>query len=785
MAQPRSWAITLEPFGKGIDNASIDCLLSARFCSQATATVRNLVREDVAGLSRRVPEQLVSSEDLAAFRDLYLSLFETALERSPGKGFRDHLVLLQLALVKLLLQLATRETHAVQEEIKAQVQQESQTHDRGRAGLRNQLDLLARQSQGIQRRVLQILFRQIRKLETGHLQNLRASVIGTQWPVAETILFNPVLLIPDPGEKRALAADYTIGWLAESGVSDWLARTEAVVVETFADYLPEWMRADNDPESADPSAAHRRPERRDQGQLRGFVATEILLDQFVPRQEYRQGLTTWLDEPANLRLFLDSVPEQAGTSEGRAQGTATRWPHPEWTTFQRTTLGHLRNRLERSGLRQIVEIAYALPALKSQLGHPLPLSLVLDYAHGRVTRRRLGQRLAVLRAGLDAAAVQQALDRVLAALRRQTDTTAEALIGRYLVDFLALRRDLKLAYKTYELLDGIHLVEDPEEALLSRSNRSLYELPCRGETGQQPRQVRAHAVVKADVRGSTLITEELRARGLNPASHFSLNFFNPVNKLLPEFAAEKLFVEGDAVILALYEYADGGPGLAVSQACCLSRKILQVVTLQNAQNRKLGLPELELGLGISFSRRAPNFLYDEGRRIMISSAINQADRLSSCSGLLRRSGYEPANTAFRVSVVRDAVGGERAGPGRDLLTYNVNGVKLDETAFLKLQEELAMTQLRLPHREAPESLFFLGSFVVTEGYRHWIVLRHAPVLDWYGDSVGHVEPDRRHYFELIVDEPLAARVRQLALGVKGEAQADPNGQIAASERQRA
>ena len=247
MAQPRSWAISLEPFGKGIDNAHIDCLLSPRFRNRTAATVRNLIREDVAGLSRRVPEQLVNSEDLAAFRDGYLNLFETALQRSPGKGFRDHLVLLQLTLVKLLLQLSARETNAVQEEIKAQLQSESQTDDLGSAELRNQLVLLARQAQGIQRRVLQILFRQIRKLETGQLQNLRASVIGTQWPVAETILFNPILLIPDPSEKRALAADYTIGWLAESGLGDWLARAEGVVVETFAHYLPRMVEAGQRP----------------------------------------------------------------------------------------------------------------------------------------------------------------------------------------------------------------------------------------------------------------------------------------------------------------------------------------------------------------------------------------------------------------------------------------------------------------------------------------------------------------------------------------------------------
>lgn len=442
MAHPHSWAISLEPFRKGIDNAHIDCLVCAGFCNQATATVRNLIREDISGLSRRVPEQLVSSEDLAAFRELYLSMFESALERGPGKGSRDALVLLQLALLKLLLQMAARETLWVQDELKTRFQSGADGDDREEASLHERPILLARQAQGIQRRVLQILFRQIRKLETGHLQNLRASAIGTQWPVAERILFNPLLLIPNPGEERALAADYQVGWLAESGIGDWLARTETVIVEAFAPYLPNWMASEG--EWAE-TPARRLPQRRDQGQLRGFVATEILLDQFVPRPEYRQGLATWLDEPANLRLFLDSAPAPGQPPQARPQGPATRWPHPGWTDFQHETLASLRAGLDRSGLRRVIGIAYALPALKTLLGQALPLSLILDYADGRLTRRRLEQRLAALRSNLDAASVQQGLDTVLAALKRQSDVAADALLAHYLIDFLTLRRDLKLA----------------------------------------------------------------------------------------------------------------------------------------------------------------------------------------------------------------------------------------------------------------------------------------------------------------------------------------------------
>jgi len=59
---------------------------------------------------------------------------------------------------------------------------------------------------------------------------------------------------------------------------------------------------------------------------------------------------------------------------------------------------------------------------------------------------------------------------------------------------------------------------------LSRMNNRLYECVMPDE-GQAPAgQVVSHVIIKADVRGSTRMTQDLLSRGLNPASHFSLNF---------------------------------------------------------------------------------------------------------------------------------------------------------------------------------------------------------------------------------------------------------------------
>jgi len=61
-------------------------------------------------------------------------------------------------------------------------------------------------------------------------------------------------------------------------------------------------------------------------------------------------------------------------------------------------------------------------------------------------------------------------------------------------------------------------------------------------------------ILKADVRDSSRLTRSLMEKGMNAASYFSLNFYDPVNKLLAKYGATKVFLEGDAIIVALLEH---------------------------------------------------------------------------------------------------------------------------------------------------------------------------------------------------------------------------------------
>ena len=764
MEAPVGWGLDTAAFGAGIDNVHVDVHLSPRFRELAAQTVRNLIAEDLLAATRQAPTQLVSAADLERFRRRYVRLFESALERDRSALSAEWLSLLQLALLRWLLELVARENRATRERYQ-QAGQESLARGSGRnLQLHEQLVLLQRQGPSINRRVLKLLFRQIRKLETGALSRLRSSVSIEVWPFPQQAFFNPVLMVPEPTNAQDLAADYPIAALGEGDGHRWLELANTTLIEVFGDYLPDFCRRKARSEVAPSGLPAQARERRDQGLLWGFLATELLLSQFMSDEEYRSGQVSWLDEPGNLRRFLHLPDSEDSDGDSQMLLWSAQWASPQWLAFRRLIRDQLHRRVANAGAADRIVLCYWLPTLRAQLGAPLPLSLVSDFCSGRLPKRRLAPRLETLEGDTDVAAGLRALERYQTALRRLTAAERAPYLDRFWNDFLTLRRDLKLAYKTFEAMDRLRLLEHDTELALSRGNGTLYEFLDRKEVAPQLRRIRAHAVVKADIRGSTRITDELAARGLNPASHFSLNLFNPVNKLLPEFGAEKLFVEGDAVILVLYEYESQAGKLGgvqpVARACGLARSILRVVALQNVLNRKHGLPELELGLGIAYSPREPNFLYDEGRRIMISPAINTADRLSSCSSLLRAGGVSPPGKGHRVVVVRDAVRPDTQTGEESLLTYNVNGIRLQQAAFFELQRELKMRQARLSVPGDDDGLYFLGSHSDPLGRDRRVSVRCAPVRDWDGEAVGEIEPQHRHYFEVIVDETVTMALRR-------------------------
>lgn len=251
-------------------------------------------------------------------------------------------------------------------------------------------------------------------------------------------------------------------------------------------------------------------------------------------------------------------------------------------------------------------------------------------------------------------------------------------------------------------------------------------------------------------------------RRLNPASFFSLNFFEPISNILPGYGAEKVFIEGDAVILSLLERdAEPTNWYAVSRACGLAVQILMIIARYNARSQQNDLPVLEVGCGISYMDSPPAFLFDGDSRIMISPAINHADRMSGCTRVLRgqkrmRSGL------FNLRVLQTADVQEQKKTQDDLsIRYNVNGIELNAAGFKKLSKEIKLKTMEytLPGPKGIKTLLYTGKFPTVNGQYQRLIVREARVPEVTPDLVRFLKWTDRKYYEVCTHPDLYEYVR--------------------------
>ncbi|MBZ5504700.1 MAG: hypothetical protein LAO78_04345 [Acidobacteriia bacterium] len=324
------------------------------------------------------------------------------------------------------------------------------------------------------------------------------------------------------------------------------------------------------------------------------------------------------------------------------------------------------------------------------------------------------------------------------------------IAGRFFADFTRYHRDLRRMETVMASMESVNVLGNERFRELSAINNTLYEFLLAEEQKPAEERVIHHVVLKADIRESTTLTRTLLEKGLNPASYFSLNFYDPINKLLPKYEAKKVFIEGDALILALFE-RDGEPALGVAQTCVLAKEMIQVVTAYNERSLAAGLPSLEVGIGISYQDSAPMYLMDGNKQIMISKALNESDRLSSCSKGMRRL-LEDRELLFNVFSFK-AVEDEDTGgnPDEFLLRYNIGGIHINAAAFEKLRTEISLQafDLQVPMIWQKTTVrVYAGVVPLGQGSFHHVIIREGRIahVDARDFSLKHITD--RHYYEV-------------------------------------
>ncbi|MHB8736539.1 MAG: hypothetical protein ACYC6M_14650 [Terriglobales bacterium] len=677
----------------GVDNVRSDVWLSPELRGLLHAHQAALLAKITATEDLRARRKSTSAPERRVLKATIHEYLESSLQQAHGAQNYELALLAHVALYQDIWTEFQRLWNELAAALRDQVQrlEAAKTPDRAHVlAARTRLDTLQANRSGLLKRAGDDFYGLFHEIEMEGLQRARRAVLGPDAALLFRI-FDSRLAFAEPDDNTVLAENYVL-----------FGR-----YERDPDRLENYCRAALD-----------------------FLAKQGALAPATAGESAVAEAGRYLAVPETTEMLFGSVLPGAAPPNPEQRLRARRW---------------LR-RLEKGDLIWRAAAAYEVPGLTRLFVPPLNHQQVKNAMLHRREMARVLQVLATTH--ISPAPLQQARQRLHQMGRESRLRLALRLysdLARYLNDVTARRTLLHLARK-------VHLIGEPGVRELSALNHTLYEFLLPREQTQATQRITGHVILKADVRESTLLTTRMVERGLNPASHFSRNLFEPLNQFLALYGAEKVFLEGDAVIVALYEH-DHQPSPIVSRACALARQLLELVELQNRRSEAQGLPLLELGIGIAYSAAAPLFLADGERRIMISPALNLSDRLASCARRAKRALADQVS-GFRVFLF------ESGKDEEDFLPYNVDGIRLSPSAGTRLQGELAWQPIEitatLPWQTTPAPVVLQYAQVpITAGKFTPLLLRSAHALRL--NAVGKAEGEGTViYYELCANPALYA-----------------------------
>jgi hypothetical protein len=715
-------SLSLEGLQLGVDNLRHDVHLSPKFVAQTRTQISRLIvrHGDVEGLlAAEAPQPRQGGHFIGSnagpksnakpvgseLKPLLADVHSAALNRAKAEGNPSLDVLARVAIIKFLrIELGSQF---------AQILERCRMTLKSYEGMRAQKALEYRErvaafqvaKKVILRKTGQELFRTLREIEKETLARTRRSLFGSSNDEQYKLFLNPLIFTADGCDAYVNAEEYVMLGNFDRD-PDRFTNVRRIAYE-FLQSLNLGLEAD--------------PER---------------------------AINAWLNVPENAQELIGSGTPDDSTPEERAQKTRLT----AWLAL-----------LDREKLMEYVVASYEAVPLLAEYSPRINAQQLKNALISREERTRV-EKLILEQGKVSRDSLQAAVQRVAGCKGAERGRIA----ARFLRDFMRYHRDLRNLEALRSAMDNVNLIANEKMRQLSSMNGTLYEFLLPEEQKPSEEKVLRHAIIKADVRDSSRLTRSLLERGMNPASYFSLNFYDPVNKLLSKYGASKVFLEGDAIILAILE-REGEPALAVGRASVLAREIIEIVRGYNQLLERAGLPGIELGVGISYQDSAPMYLMDGEQRIMISDALNESDRLSSCSKRVRKS-MKTMETPFNVYAFQTVSDADvEDGPDDFILKYNLNGIRISESAFQRLKQEISLelSPLDLPKAWDGEE-FHLWSGLVPVGndiFRK-IVVRGSrmPQIDPHSFSVQLWT--ERWYYEVCSNPAIDAKLEGKAATAK-------------------
>jgi len=476
----------------------------------------------------------------------------------------------------------------------------------------------------------------------------------------------------------------------------------------------------------------------------------------------RRRIDGWIRQLENVDLFLNYFKTAAEILEKKSK---INHDNEELHRLERMAKEQKRifnafyDKFKQKKLISRIMAGNVMKAIYLEYCPPLVPQQVLQFLISGEARKSVAAHLKRLKVYYGRSVSLVPLKKTLMKMGRLKEQKRKEFFLQFLKGFFRYHRDLENFKILKQALDRVNLVTDEKTIALSKTNNTLYEflLPHEQVFELDTKPVTSHVIMKADVRGATVITKELGESGLNPASYFSLNFFNPISEIVSQYGALKVFIEGDAIILAILERRDDEAGkYCVSRACGLAISMLNIIQKYNAKSRKYALPILELGVGICYQNAPPAYLLDGRKKIMISPAINLADRLSSCNKILRRV-FSQKTTPFNLYVYQAGNGDIKTiGDDEIILRYNVNGIELNVAGFKKLTAEIDLKTLNclIPEVQKDPIILHTGKFPLITGAFQRLIIREGWVHALNPANMKILGKVNRKYYEICTQEPL-------------------------------
>jgi hypothetical protein len=738
---------SLENIQLGVDNVRHDVYLSPTFCQLASQIIPQLIAKHIQLEQFFKPEKpAVWTRQVTEFRRLYRLIIEDAINKSKLGNTPEIDYLAQVSVIKFLIADIRSQFESTAAQIKNIIRkyesprvQEINDSSKTTESLSNVLQ----NKDMVLRDVGNELFEILADVNQNELRTIREANFGAHKLLPDDILENPIFHTQNPYHDVFLIEAYDVIFGRRLEDPDKYEKLIDLLKNLFRK-LHGQVLATNQQEDADDKID--RPDDSD------LPSNDFQPEHFIKQIDNINRMLNYYRTKDDLKKNKNKMPAEQVAAEKIL------------LKHQKIVLSDFYKSFKKAKLINRIAASYEMRSIYKTYCPPLVPQQILLFMIEPRSRKNVVRRLKQLKKLYHQPFSLKPIKKQIKRLEFLQTKVKKAYLIRFLNGIVRYHRDVENFKILNDAMERINLTADEEILNLSRANNTLYEFLLPNEKVEDEQPIINHVVIKADVRGSTDITHQMNKKGLNPASYFSLNFFNPISETLNDYGAVKVFIEGDAIILSIFEREKTPSGwYSVARACGIAINMLIIIKRYNEKSKKNQLPILEIGIGINFHDAPPTFLFDGNQRIMISSAINLADRQSSCDKSIRNI-LQKKKSPFNLYVYQTVTDNEVMQTSDDIfLRYNVNGIELNTLGFKKLSEEINLTAFELdpPDSQQNKIKLYTGKFPLTTGRFQRLIIREGIIPRIDPETFRTLRKTDHTYYEICTHPKVYQYVRNL------------------------